>query len=132
MQHHVIFSSDNMDEVRGLAKFLHHLDIKKALQSMKGSVAFCYHNSEETLQLKYIMTKEDFDKLVRNTAWITDQKSIIHVETEHKGFMVASVEQLKTSELSKLGRVTQTTKSKAALFEQWFYRSDMNTYWIVE
>jgi hypothetical protein len=132
MANYVIFSVDNVQDVRTLAQFSHHLDMKRAMQKTKDSVKTCIGSYKGVMEQSFIMSRDDFDLVVRGTKWVENQESILHIEDGHGGVVYGALEYLATGTTEHLGVVREASQVEAMQHDGWTYRPDLNKYFIVE
>jgi hypothetical protein len=129
---YVIFSVDNVHDVRTLAQFSHHLDMKRAMMKLKGRVALAIGSYKGVMEQSFILLRDDFDAVVRGTDWIKGQESVLHVEDGHRGVVYGALEYLSTGSTEHIGVVREVSQSEAMQHDGWTYRPDLNKYWITE
>jgi hypothetical protein len=132
MANYVIFSVDNVQDVRTLAQFSHHLDMKRAMQKTKDSVKTCIGSYKGVMEQSFIMSRDDFDLVVRDSQWIKDQESILHIEDGNAGKVYGELEFLVDGSRQYLGQVSEVSQDEAMQHDGWTYRPDLNKYFIVE
>lgn len=132
MANYVIFSIDNVHDVHTLAQFSHHLDMKRAMQKLKGKPVLCVGSYKGVMEQSFILLRDDFDLVVRDTQWVKDQESILHLEDGHKGVVYGALEYLATGTTEHIGIVKAVSQAEAMQHDGWTYRPDLNTYWITE
>jgi hypothetical protein len=132
MANYVIFSIDNVTNVHTLAQFSHHLDMKRAMQKLKGNVVLSIGSYKGMLEQSFILLREDFDAVVRGSQWIKDQESILHIEDGHGGKVYGELEILASGERQFLGLVEQVSQDEAMQNDGWTYRPDLNKYFTIE
>jgi hypothetical protein len=132
MANYVIFSVDNVQDVRTLAQFSHHLDMKRAMQKTKDSVKTCIGSYKGVMEQSFIMSRGDFDLVVRGTKWVENQESILHIEDGNAGKVYGELEFLSDGSRQYLGQVSEVPQDEAMQHDGWTYRPDLNKYFIVE
>jgi hypothetical protein len=132
MANYVIFSVDNVQDVRTLAQFSHHLDMKRAMQKTKDSVKTCIGSYKGVMEQSFIMSRDDFDLVVRGTKWVENQESILHVEDGHRGVVYGALEYLADGTTEHIGVLREVSQSEAIQHDGWTYRPDLNKYFIAE
>lgn len=75
----VIFSIDGSYSVHKQAKFLRYVDTLRAMGKLVGGVSQCIGSYNGTLERSYMMLLVDFDKHVRNSGFVSEQESFLHV-----------------------------------------------------
>jgi hypothetical protein len=75
----VIFSIDNSSDVHQQAKFLRYVDGLRAMGKLVGGVSQCIGCYKGTLERSYMMLLVDFDKYIRNSGFVSDQESFLHI-----------------------------------------------------
>jgi hypothetical protein len=133
---YVIFSIDNVHDLHSLSKFLHRVDVQRAMQRMKGDMKLCIGAYKGVLEQSFIMTEHDFGAFVEAGAYIQNQESVLLIEDGHHGEMYASLwllyRGLREDEHVNLGLLKSVDKSVALSKDAWTYRPDLNIYWITE
>ena len=133
---YVIFSIDDVHDLHTLAKFLHHMDVQRAMQRMAGDMKICVGSYKGVLEQSFIMTEDDFGAFIEGSIFIDQQESVLLVEDGHKGKTYASLHYLsggvRDGEHVSLGVVKSVDKEVALEQDAWTYRPDLNTYWITE
>lgn len=132
MENYVIFSIDNVHDLRTLSKFTHHLDVMQAMQRLEGSVVLSIGSYKGQMEQSFIMLRDDFDKHVRGSDWIKDQESILHLEDGHRGVVYGDLEYLADGSSEHIGIMREVPLAEAMKHDGWTYRPDLNTYWIME
>jgi hypothetical protein len=132
MANYVIFSVDNVQDVRTLAQFSHHLDMKRAMQKTKDSVKTCIGSYKGVMEQSFIMSRDDFDLVVRGTKWVENQESILHVEDGHRGVVYGALEYLADGTTEHIGVLREIDKREVMAYDAWTYRPDLNKYFIAE
>jgi hypothetical protein len=132
MANYVIFSIDNVTNVHTLAQFSHHLDMKRAMQKLKGNVVLSIGSYKGMLEQSFILLREDFDLVVRDSQWIRDQESILHIEDGNAGKVYGELEFLADGSRQYLGQVSEVPQDEAMQHDGWTYRPDLNKYFITE
>jgi hypothetical protein len=132
MANYVIFSVDNVQDVRTLAQFSHHLDMKRAMQKTKDSVKTCIGSYKGVMEQSFIMSRDDFDLVVRGTKWVENQESILHIEDGNAGKVYGELEFLADGSRQYLGQVSEVSQDEAMQHDGWTYRPDLNKYFITE
>lgn len=75
----VIFAIDASYSVHKQAKFLRYVDGLRAMGNLVGGVSQCIGSYNGTLERSYMMLLVDFDKHVRNSGFVSEQESFLHV-----------------------------------------------------
>jgi hypothetical protein len=132
MANYVIFSIDNVHDVHALAQFSHHLDMKRAMQKLKGNVVLAIGSYKGVMEQSFILLRDDFDLVVRGSDWIKEQESILHVEDGHGGVVYGALEYLATGTTEHIGVLREVPQVEAMLHDGWTYRPDLNKYFIAE
>ena len=129
---YVIFSIDNVHDLHTLAKFLHSMDVHRAMQRTTGEMKICIGAYKGVLETSFIMTEHDFGAFVEASEYVQHQESVLLVEDGHHGETYASLHYLsggvRDGEHVSLGIL----KSVALMQDAWTYRPDLNIYWITE
>ncbi len=125
--HYVIFSVAN--DLHTRAKFLRHIDTQRAMDHLKGNMVLCIGATGGVLEDSFILCAEDFNEFVRNSPYLKDQVSVLHVRGErmHCEFEFFCMDNKCTG-----GCMVQVTAQEAFDNGSWTYRPDMNTYWIIK
>jgi len=124
--HYVIFSVEN--DLHTRAKFLRHIDTQRAMGYLKGNMVMCIGAYKGVLEDSFILCVEDFDKFVRNSVYLYNQESVLHVRGKR---MHCEFEYL-SGGCDGGGQLVQVTAQEAFKSDGWTYRPDMNTYWIIK
>jgi hypothetical protein len=132
MANYVIFSIDNVHDVHTLAQFSHHLDMKRAMQKLKGRPILAIGSYKGVMEQSFILLRDDFDAVVRGSQWIKDQESILHIEDGHGGVVYGALEYLATGTTEHIGVMKEIDKREVMAYDAWTYRPDLNKYWIME
>ena len=111
MEKYVIFSIDNVSDVRTLAKFLHHMDVQKAMMYMQGNLVMCHGSYKGQIETSFICHRTDFDKLVEPYGFVSNQESILRVSECNKQY--ATLEYLPTRRLESIGSLKSVSKKEA-------------------
>lgn len=132
MANYVIFSIDNVHDLHTLAKFTHHVDVQRAMQKLSGRVSLAIGSYKGVMEQSFIMLRDDFDLVVRDTDWIKDQESILHVEDGYRGVVYGALEYLATGTTEHIGAMRSVSQAEAMQHDGWTYRPDLNKYFITE
>ena len=132
MSNYVIFSIDNVHDVHTLAQFSHHLDMKRAMQKLSGQVVLAIGSYKGVMEQSFILLREDFDAVVRDSQWVKDQESILHVEDGYGGVVYGALEYLATGTTEHIGVMKEIEKREVSAYDAWTYRPDLNKYFIAE
>jgi hypothetical protein len=126
--HYVIFSIDKVSDLRTKAKFLRYIDTQRVMNYMKGTMVLCIGCYKGVLEDSFIIRSDDFDTFVRNSGYVDNQESVLHVRGKR---MHCEFEYLKGG-CDGGGRLIEVTPRTAFNSDGWTYRPDMNTYWIIK
>jgi hypothetical protein len=133
---YVIFSIDNVHDLHTLSKFLHHVDVQRAMQRMQGDMKLCIGAYKGVLEQSFILTEPVFGAFVEGSEFLQGQESVLLIEEGHKGKTYASLHYLSggvcDGEHVSLGLLKSVDKSVALAQDAWTYRPDLNIYWITE
>jgi hypothetical protein len=136
MANYVIFSIDNVHDLHSLSKFLHYMDVQRAMQRMQGEMKLCVGSYKGVLEQSFIMTELDFALFIQGSEYVQNQESVLLVEDGHHGEMYASLYYMSKGECDgehvSLGLLKSVDKSVALAQDAWTYRPDLNIYWITE
>jgi hypothetical protein len=132
MANFVIFSIDSVTDVHTLAQFSHHLDVKRAMQKLKGNVVLAIGSYKGQLEQSFILLREDFDLVVRDSQWVKDQESILHLEDGAYGVVYGALEYLATGTTEHIGVLREIDRREVSAYDAWTYRPDLNKYFIAE
>jgi len=128
MGNYVIFSIDNCTDVHVLAKFLRHVDTKRALGYMRGEMKLCLESYEGVLEQSFLMRRDDFDAIVQPFGYVDGQECLMVVSGKrmHSWLLYSD------GDVKPLGYLKQVTKDQALAKDAWTYRMDINAYFIIE
>lgn len=126
--HYVIFSIDKAYDLHTKAKFLRHIDTQRAMNYLNGNVMLCIWCYEGVLGDSFILRSDDFDKWVRNSGYVDNQKSVLHVRGKD---MHCEFEYLQGG-CYGAGKLVPSLAQEALKSDGWVYRPDLNIYWILE
>jgi len=133
---YVIFSIDDAHDMHTLSKFLHSMDVHKAMQRMQGDMKLCVGSYKGVLEQSFILTERDFGAFVEGGEFVQCQESVLLIEDGHYGEVYASLQYLsvgmRDGEHVSLGLLKSVDKSVALEQDAWTYRPDLNIYWITE
>lgn len=136
MANYVIFSIDNVHDLHTLSKFLHYMDVQRAMQRMQGEMKLCIGAYKGVLEQSFIMTEHDFGAFIEAGEHVQNQESVLLVVDGHHGEMYASLwyldRGLRYGDHASLGLLKSVDKSVALAQDAWTYRPDLNIYWIAQ
>jgi hypothetical protein len=123
----VIFSIDNSSDVHQQAKFLRYVDTLRAMGKLVGGVSQCIGCYKGTLERSYMMLLVDFDKQVRNSGFVTDQESFLHVPGDVRQPCVLEYQTSGVREA--LGPMSQTPMALSH-HKSWTYKEEQGKYFV--
>lgn len=133
---YVIFSIDNVTDLHSLSKFLHFVDVQRAMGRLKGEMKLCIGAYKGALEQSFLMTEHDFAHYIEGSEYVVGQESVLLVEDGHYGETYASLHYLmdgvRDGEQVHLGLLKSVKKIVALAQGDWTYRPDLDTYWIAE
>lgn len=116
----VIFSIDANSSVYNTAKFLHHVDVLRAMHKLKGKVTLCIGNYYGQLEPSYMMNLVDFKEFVEPEGWVDNQMSVLLVPGDTR--QPCTLHMLDdTMPDVVLGPLKQVTTEEAASLTAWTY-----------
>ena len=74
---YVIFAIDNNKDTHAVAKFLRHMDTKRALGELKGSMVHCVGNWDGILEVSYILRRDDYLAHVLPLGFTQEQEAVM-------------------------------------------------------
>ena len=74
---YVVFAIDNNKDTHAVAKFLRHMDTKRALGELKGNMVHCVGNWEGILEVSYILRRDDYLAHVLPMGFTQEQEAIM-------------------------------------------------------
>jgi len=125
----VVFSIDNSTDITTFKKFLHYVDNLRAMQKLEGNIIQTIGMYEGVLEFSFLMSKEDFDKHIRDTDWVVNQDNVFVVSQGEKEVQYGSLH-YKNGVVEHIGRVYSCYSKEAFNEPNWTYRPDKNMYWI--
>ncbi len=124
---YVLFSIDNADDLRTMAKFLSTMDKLRALDKLKGEIKLCIGSYQDVMEYSFLCRKDDFEEHVRNSGFIDNQDSILVLEGDD---MQASIEFLQENKrILKMGRLVSVDKDVALTHGGWTYVIESGLYY---
>ena len=79
MLNKIIFAIDNNTNTHAVAKFMRHVDTKRALGELQGGLVHCIGYWEGILEPSYMMDERDYRKFVEPMGFTDGQDCILHV-----------------------------------------------------
>jgi hypothetical protein len=128
---YVVFSIDKSNDLRTKKKFYKFLDDHTVMGKFKSVPKIIIGSYKNILEESFILLKEDYDRFVSNTDFVSNQESVMIVSVDHKNRMLASL-QFKDGATKKLGRLENLTKKDALQLDGWSYNPDNNNYYGVK
>ena len=122
---YIIFSIDNVTDTHTLAKFMRYIDTLNVMQKTKGSMQICYGSWEGVIEQSFIMRRDDFDKHVRHSGYVSCQESFLHVPADRRQPCV-----LEYQDGTKIGigPMQSVTKEHALTLSGWTFNPKLNEY----
>jgi hypothetical protein len=78
---YVIFAIDDNTNTHTVAKFLRHMDTKRAMGELKGNMVHCIGNWEGILEVSYILRRDDYLAHVLPMGFTQDQEAVMVAPT---------------------------------------------------
>lgn len=125
---YTIFSIDNPTDWHQMAKFMRYVDTIRVLQKLKGNIIQCIGSWENKLEHSFICLSEDFEKFIIDSKYVDNQEYVLLVSQNKKQF--AYLKNLKTEEITSIGRLRQVSKKEALSLPCWTYRPDLDLYYV--
>ena len=79
MLNKIIFAIDENTDTHAVAKFMRHVDTKRALGELQGGLVHCIGYWEGILEPSYMMDERDYRKFVEPMGFTDGQDCILHV-----------------------------------------------------
>lgn len=127
MLNKIIFAIDNDTDVRAVAKFLHHIDVQRAIGTLQGSFVHCIGCYDGALEASYMMDEIDYRKVV--SGFTDNQECIMHVpaDTRQPCTLEYSV-----GDSFSIGPMRQVQPQDALSLTAWTYVMETATYWTTD
>jgi len=126
MLDYVIFNQD-CDDLHSVAKLIRMMDTQRALDNL-GRVTTpvqCIGSYKGCLEVSWLVTREDFDKHIRNSGYVDNQESFLHVPY--------NVKQPCWLEFQEDGTTERLKPMRSGKYEPdsdgWTYRPDTQMYY---
>ena len=129
MLNKIIFAIDNDTDVHAVAKFLHHIDVARAVGTMKGSFVPCIGCYDGMLESSYMMDERDYRKLVEPLGVTANQDCIMHVPADTR--QPCTLEG-PTGKTETIGAMRQVQPYDALGLAAWTYVIETSTYWTTD
>jgi len=128
MGNNVIFSIDNVENLRNLSKFTHHMDKLEAGGKTRGKTIPCIGAYQGKLEVSFISTEEDYKKYVVPYGFVDWQESVVVIGPDGVAYLSDNL--LHTT--AYLGRMVQVkTDEELDDDKGWTYRMDQGEYYHV-
>lgn len=123
----VIFSIDKAHDLHQQARFLRYLDTVRAMGGLRGHVGSCVGSYKGVLERSYMIPLVDFNNHVRDSGYVSQQESFLHVPGDVRQPCV-----LEYSDGSResLGAMRQVTKDKVGDYDAWTYVEATGHYFV--
>jgi len=125
---YVIFTIDFEHNPHRQNIFMNYL--AERASEMVGNVIPMLGSYKGVAENSFICRKDDFDKHLRWSVFLSGQESILHVASGNK--MEATLEYLADGSMVPLGCMHQVCKEEAMQAEAYSYRPDLDIYWIAK
>jgi len=132
MRKYVVFSIDNVTEMRTLKRFLKVVDTAKAMKKMEGDMKLCIGSYKGVMEQSFIMRQDDFEAFVVPNGFVQNQESFLILEYGHKDVVYASLLWNESKRHEPIGRMVEVSHKKALRQDAWTYRPDLNAYFVAE
>jgi hypothetical protein len=126
---YVLFSIDRVSDVHTLAKFIRYIDTLEVMNKTRGRMKLCFGSWEGMMEQSFIMRQDDFDTFVRNSGYVTDQASFLHVPDDVRQPCVLEYQD---GSRFGVGPMRKVTKDYAMMQKGWTYRPDIDCYYVAE
>lgn len=126
---YVIFSIDRENDAFAMNAFKNYIaDIQRKV--VVSNLIPLIGSYKGTLENSFIWNVDDFNTHIRDTIYIKDQESILHVASGNK--MEATLEFLSDGSEEFIGCMHVVCEAEAMSSEAWTKRLDMSTYWVAK
>lgn len=126
----IVFAIDKPQDVHTQAKFLRYVDTLRAMGKLVGSVTQCIGSYQGVLERSYMMLMVDFDKHVRNSGFVSDQESFLHVPGDTRQPCV--LEYQSSGVRVGLSPMASVNKEKALAGTSWTYSEQRGIFYVCE
>ena len=125
MLNKIIFAIDNNTNTHAVAKFMRHVDTKRALGELQGGLVHCIGYWEGTLEPSYMMDERDYRKFVEPMGFTDEQACILHVPADTRQPCTLEYHDGKTE---TVGPMREVSSNCALSFSAWTYVQDTGKY----
>ena len=124
---YTIFSIDNAQDMRIMARFLRHVDTQAAMQKMTGRMLPLIGSWQGVMENSFIMLTVDYDKHVRHSGYVDNQECILHVPSDSRQ---PSVLELPCGNYHSVGVMRKVSKDAAMQHDSWTYNIELDSYFV--
>ena len=125
MLNKIIFAIDNNTDTHSVAKFMRHLDTKRAMGELKGGVVHCIGYWEGILEPSYMMDERDYRKFVEPMGFTSEQSCIMHVPADTR--QPCTLEYY-DGKIETVGPMREVSSNYALSFHAWTYVQSTGKY----
>lgn len=129
MLNKIIFAIDNDTDVHAVAKFLHHIDVARAVGTLKGSFVPCIGCYDGMMESSYMMDERDYRNLVESIGVTAKQECIMHVPADTRQPCTLEYQEGRTQ---TIGAMRQVQPHDALGLTAWTYVIETSTYWTTD
>lgn len=121
----IIFAIDNGHELHVRMKFLKHIDIARAMGTLRGGFDTCIGYWEGTLEASYMMDVRDYERLVEPLGFTKGQICTLRVsgDVRQPAFLVYP-----DGEQTNVGPLFEITPTEAQTAQGWTYVENTGKY----
>jgi hypothetical protein len=124
---YIVFSIDNVSDIRTLSKFLRHVDTQAAMQKMTGRMLPLIGSWQGVMEQSFIMLAVDYDKHVRHSGYTDNQECIMHVPSDAR--QPATLE-YPCGKRESIGKMQNVSKDVAMQHDGWTYNIELDKYFV--
>jgi len=126
----VVFSIDNWHDIHTLAKFTRHVDTLRSMGKLEGNVKVLVGCYDDRPEISFICMKSDFNNHFKDTPYLRDQKTFLHVSEEKQ--MPAYLADQEGNKVDS-GRLSPVAGYVAlGTHSSWSYRPDIDKFFVME
>lgn len=129
MLNKIIFAIDNNTNTHAVAKFMRHVDTKRALGELQGGLVHCIGYWEGILEPSYMMDERDYRKFVEPMGFTDGQVCIMHVPGDTRQPCTLEYQDGSTETLHPMHEVS---KDVAKFLNAWTYVQDTGKYFTTQ
>lgn len=124
---YVVFAIDNNDDIHTVAKFMRHMDTKRAMGDMKGAMVQAIGYWEGILEPSYIMRKDDYLAFAQD---YTKEQEAVLVAPENNRQPAYLMDAAMGDYIATLNPIRQVSAEDAKAAQGWTFNQTTGKYFV--